>query len=1411
MAKLGRYETLFWIASGGMADVYAGRRLGEAGFEKLVAIKQMRPHLAANEQFVKLFLDEARIAATVDSPHVVSTLDLDRHSEAGLFLVMDLVVGSPLSRLLSELQESEESMPVGVAVEIAAQASTGLHDAHEACDSMGEWMRIVHRDISPHNIMVGLDGRVRVTDFGVARAKERNVQTTTGMVRGKPAYFSPEQARGEAMDRRSDIFAMGVVTWEMLVGRPLFAATQPLLAMSKIVSEDIPLASDENPNVPVDVANIVAKALKRPLEERYEDAISFATDLREVAAKHGWRTKPKDVGAAVRAHGGSALTRITDGLTQIRRASIVMPDADADADADAESGAVPSEPPQGDTPHDVALRATMMAVEEDHEGAFPHTYSGRLPEGELAGNSPPQVRPGTLQGQPPPSTARTSDDTGSSQMNPISDVRRSLGRAVPRSSADDLRFTDGGTESTVQAPAPQGVVALVYTDLQSSSELWETHGDRFRDAMKLHDKILLTTMKQHGGYRAGREGDSFLFVFGSARDAVEFSLRGQEGLHHADWSALLAPEDTQPEAPVRGLKVRMGVHCGEVTTDTDPESAEVHYFGTTVVRTARLCQAAHGGQILLSKSVWDNLGAETGEYVIEDLGVHTLRGFSSPEHVRQILPKGLATRSFPRIRAREVRKTNLPVRLDTFVGRGEEMQQLSSLFEAGQRMVTVLGPGGTGKTRLSQQYGHKQLANYTGGVWFADLTEARTASEACLILAGELGTSLSGGDPVPQIGTMLQERGHLLLILDNFEQVVGEAESTVAKWYASAANADFLITSREKLQLRAEHVLPLAPLGTEEAVQLFKDRAQLVDPSFRVDDDNREIVTSIVERLDCSSLAIELAAARLAVLTPAQVHSRLSQRFKLLRGKTRDAHSRQATLRGAIDWSWDLLDAAERACWAQCAVFRGGFTLEAAEAVVDLDMLEDAPWVMDVLQSLHDKSLLRVYHPENAPRRFRMYESIREYGREKLSSQGAAFEGTGQEAELGDDEQPTGKVATRSVMLRHAAHYSRFGDPKTMAKLDQKGGLKRRNQLKMELDNLRLAVDIALTAGKPDHAAQAAYALAEIFMRNGPVSMAGDSCKDVLERATKDNPLSDASRAQLLRRRAGSLLFAGNQEEALEVAREAQEVAQSCNEWAAWASAASTIGIVLMEQSKITEARESMLAGLEAARKHGARLEEAMLLSNVGMLGFPPDSPYSARRCYEGSLPLFRELGNVRLEALTIGNLGYICLEENDLVAARAQCEEALVLTREMKDPRNACWLIGVLGQIGLYEGDYEGANKSLQEAVGISRELFWKASEGRLCGMLAEVQGRMGDLVAAETTLARAKRMLDDVGHKIELAIWTCRKGTLQALKGKTDSATVILCQVEEMLDDLEGDHPQLEVEKDRLSELIDEATGAA
>ena len=682
--------------------------------------------------------------------------------------------------------------------------------------------------------------------------------------------------------------------------------------------------------------------------------------------------------------------------------------------------------------------------------------------------------------------------------------------------------------------------------------------------------------------------------------------------------------------------------------------------------------------------------------------------------------------------------------------------------------------------------------------------------EACLILASELGGNLSGGDPVPQIGTMLQERGHLLLILDNFEQVVGEAQATVAKWFASAANADFLVTSREKLQLRPEHVLPLAPLGSDEAVQLFQDRAQLVDASFRIDDENREVITSIVERLDCSSLAIELAAARLAVLTPAQVHSRLSQRFKLLRGKNRDAHSRQATLRGAIDWSWDLLDVAERACWAQCSVFRGGFTLEAAEAIVDLDMLEDAPWVMDVLQSLHDKSLLRVYHPENAPRRFRMYESIREYGREKLSSHGAAFEGR-DDADVEAEEQPTGKVATRSVMLRHAGHFSRLGHPKHLATLDHREGLERRNQLKMEIDNLRLAVDIALTAGKPDHAALAAFAVCEVFMRNGPVSMAAESCKDVLSRATEANPLSPASQAQLLRRQAGGLLFAGNQEEALEVAREAQRVAESCGEWGAWASAASTIGLVLRERSKLSEAREIMLAGLEVAKKHGARLEEAMLLSNIGMLGFPTDSPYSARRCYEGSLSIFREVGNVRFEALTIGNLGFICLEEQDLVAARAQCEEALALTREMKDSRNACWLIGVLAQVGLYEGDLDAAERALTEAVGISRELFWKASEGRLCGMLSEVQARKGDLVAAETTLNRAQRLLEEVGHKSELAILTCRRGSLAALKGKIDVATVLLCEVEESLDDYEGELAELDVERQRLSDLIDECSAAS
>lgn len=312
---LGRYELLHEIASGGMATVYAARACGVAGFEKLVAIKRMLPHMSADLEFQRMFLDEGRVAANIRSPYVVSTLDLDRADDGSLYIVLDFVLGCSLAELLKSCATSAEQLPAAVIAEIGHQAARGLSDAHNATSALGDPLRIVHRDISPQNVMVGQDGSIRITDFGVAHALERLTKTQGVNIKGKLAYCSPEQARGEPLDGRSDVFALGIVLWEALCVRRLFHRSTPRETVDAVLRADVMDPRIFRPEVPQPLSEVILKALAAAPEDRFESALAFAEALRN-SVPHPARVD--DLRALVDHHSGDAIRTL---LTQIQDAA----------------------------------------------------------------------------------------------------------------------------------------------------------------------------------------------------------------------------------------------------------------------------------------------------------------------------------------------------------------------------------------------------------------------------------------------------------------------------------------------------------------------------------------------------------------------------------------------------------------------------------------------------------------------------------------------------------------------------------------------------------------------------------------------------------------------------------------------------------------------------------------------------------------------------------------------------------------------------------------------------------------------------------------------------------------------------------------------------------------------------------
>jgi len=530
------------------------------------------------------------------------------------------------------------------------------------------------------------------------------------------------------------------------------------------------------------------------------------------------------------------------------------------------------------------------------------------------------------------------------------------------------------------AALPTGTVSFLFTDIEGSTRLLQELGDRYAAVRDDHAAIVRHAIDEGGGVEVSTEGDSFFAAFGSPVGAVRAAVAAQRGLADHDWS---------PGSPVR---VRMGLHTGEGVAGGD------NYVGLDVNRAARIAAAAHGGQVIVSDATRGLVEHALPEGVsLRDLGEHRLRDIALPEHLHDLVIEGL-TADFPVPRTLDARPSNLPLQLTSFVGREEEIAEVRRLL--GQtRLLTLTGAGGTGKSRLALQVAGELLAELRDGVFFVDLSSVTDPALVPSIVAKTLRVPEVAGRPLLEaVKDHLRDK-QLLLVVDNFEQVA-DAGPVLEELLGAAPTLTVMVTSRVVLSLRGEQEYVVPPLdlpdperlpdvrtlGRFEAVRLFSERAQAVRPEFRVTEANAAAVAEITARLDGLPLAIELAATRTKVLTPEQILPRLQQRLSILTSGARTLPERQRTLRGAMAWSHDLLDAAERRWFARLSVFAGGWTLESAEAVCDprgvgLDALEG-------LTSLVDQSLVRRTDPADRRPRFSMLETIREFGQEQLAAGG---------------------------------------------------------------------------------------------------------------------------------------------------------------------------------------------------------------------------------------------------------------------------------------------------------------------------------------------------------------------------------------------------------------------------------------
>jgi predicted ATPase/class 3 adenylate cyclase len=820
-----------------------------------------------------------------------------------------------------------------------------------------------------------------------------------------------------------------------------------------------------------------------------------------------------------------------------------------------------------------------------------------------------------------------------------------------------------------------GSATFLFTDIERSTRLLQSLGERYAGVLDEHRLIIRQAVEAAGGRVFGTEGDAVFAAFSSAAGAVAAAAEMQRALQQHDWSGA-------------ELSVRIGVHSGEaLATGGD-------YVGLPLHQVARIRDAAYGGQVLVSEATRQLATSLPAGLDLRDLGEHRLKDLARPERLYQLVVDGLKA-DFPPPNTLSSRPNNLPVQLTSFVGREELAAARHAL--AGTRLLSLTGPGGTGKTRMALQLAAEASDDFPAGIFFVALDSITEPELVLSVIAATIDLKESAGVPLPErLAEHLRDK-RMLLVLDNFEQIV-DAGPQVARLLREAPDLKMIVTTRIVLRVSGEQEFPVPPLGVlregdhrltaeeaarSEAVLLFVERATAVQPSFALTDENAATIAEITRRLDGLPLAIELAAARVRVLPLSAIAARLDRHLELLTGGARDLPARQQTLRGAIDWSYDLLDEADRRLFERFSVHAGGAFLNEADAVCGPanELGED---VLDGLSSLADKSLVRAELIADEDPRFAMLVTIRDYARQRLDS-------------AGDADQLRRKHA-----LAYLAAVESVADEFIGPQAARWG-----DRLELDNDNLRQALDWMIEQREVELALRFLAAVWRFWQTRGHLHEARRRIDQVMAMAGIDQQPEDVQYRALAA--AGGICY--------------------------W-------------QSDYRATHDYYSRALEMARRSGDQALIAEGLYNYGFAALDEESPAqkdllrAGRPYIEQSLELYTELDDAR----GIANTGWAlaaAVVADDPEAAYRYAERSLESFRRLGDPFGTGWALYMLSGYDMVAGRDDLAVERAREALAIfaaSRDLsgvvvvlaaLWLTAERR--GQV-ERQHRLGGAVEALT-----------------------------------------------------------------------------
>jgi predicted ATPase/class 3 adenylate cyclase len=863
-----------------------------------------------------------------------------------------------------------------------------------------------------------------------------------------------------------------------------------------------------------------------------------------------------------------------------------------------------------------------------------------------------------------------------------------------------------------QKELPTGTITFLLTDIEGSTELWEQNPESMRGALIRHDAIFDAAVDDHSGVhvRPRGEGDSRFAVFQDAVDAVAAAVEIQQNMASETWGI--------PDP----LRVRIGLHTGVA----DLRMGD--YYGSAVNRSARMRGLGNGGQILLSLTTKELVQDNLPEGVtFADMGYHTLKGLSRPENVFQLLIPGLF-QEFPPLKSLENLPNNLPAQTTEFIGRKAEIEEIvKNLSKHSVRLLTLTGPGGTGKTRLSQESAAEMMDYFPDGVFFIPLAPISDPELVPTTIARTIGVREGGGlPPLENLKAYLGDK-HMLLLLDNFEQVM-DATGIVSELLAAAPDLKLILTSRIPLQVRGEQEFPVPPLDVPginvaleeiesiECVQMFVALAQAAKPSFEFNRENSAAVAEICRRLDGLPLAIEIAAARSRMLSPQAMLKRLDESLKLLTGGPKDLPARQQTLRGAIDWSYDLLETADRTLFARLGVFVGGFTLEAAEAVCNPNDQLD---VFTGIETLLTNSLLKLANPGDDEPRFELLQTIREYALEKLVDNGELDE----------------------LRQRHAEYFNQKSD-EIMWQLYSARSVEFLKILETEQDNFRAALKWSLES--PDRIGvgiQIAFGIFWFWYRYGHFHEGREWCERLLIQSDElgHHPL----RAMVLATIGMMAMWEGDLNVAVGYALESLDIWRALEEPEGLGLSLMTAGIVLLNQGQDDRAR-----------------------------------PY-----LEESVEVFREIGATWLEGTALVHLGNVALGQGDIDAALVYLEKGEIIARQVGDPWQIAFAVNNRGEVARVLGEYDKAHRYYVETEQHYQQADAIGDQARLIHTLAYIAQHEGDLETAEARFRESLESFLELGNKRGIAECLAGLAGLAAERGEVEWAVPLLAASEALL----------------------------